>query len=67
VGASRDPPAGVIVKGLFYEETVTSWPGEGGSYKTFTLVALGCCVAAGRDFGRLKVPKKYYRALLDDV
>lgn len=54
-----DPPAGVIVDGLLYEETVTSWPGAGGSYKTFTVVALACSVAAGLDFtGRLRVPEK---------
>jgi AAA domain len=54
-----DPPTGVIVDGLLYEETVTSWPGAGGSYKTFTVLAMACSVAAGRDFApRLRVPEK---------
>jgi hypothetical protein len=55
-----DPPAGVIVDKLLYEKTVTSWVGDGGTFKSFTVLALACSVAAGRDFsGQLRVPQRY--------
>jgi hypothetical protein len=56
----NDPPAGAVVEGLLYEETVVSWVGDGGTYKTFTVLSLACSVAAGRDFtGQLRVPQKH--------
>lgn len=55
-----DPPAGIIVDNLLYEKTVTSWVGDGGTYKSFTVLGLACSVAAGRDFsGQLRVPQRY--------
>lgn len=55
-----DPPAGVIVEKLLYEKTVTSWVGDGGTFKTFTALGLACSVAAGRDFsGQLRVPRRF--------
>lgn len=54
-----DPPAGVIVDKLLYEKTVTSWVGDGGTYKTFTVLGLACSAAAGRDFSsQLRVPHR---------
>lgn len=44
-----DPPTGVIVNGLLYEENVVSWVGGGGSLKTFTVLDISCRVAAGID------------------
>ena len=45
---------------LLYEKTVTSWVGDGGTCKSFTVLGLACSVAAGRDFsGRLRVPQRY--------
>ena len=55
----NDPPAASIMDGLLYEETVTSWVGDGGTFKTFTVLALACSVASGRHFTpRLRVPQK---------
>lgn len=54
---ANDPPTGTIVDGLIYEQTVTHWVGDGGTYKTFTVMALACSVAAGADFThQLRVP-----------
>jgi hypothetical protein len=56
---AADPPTAAIVDGLLYEEMVVSWVGAGSTFKTFTVLALACCVAAGRDFThRLRVPEK---------
>ncbi|KWX25631.1 hypothetical protein AFM11_05240 [Mycolicibacterium wolinskyi] len=56
---ASDPPTRTIVDGLIYEQTVTHWIGDGGTYKTFTVMSLACSVAAGRDFThQLKVPDK---------
>lgn len=57
---ANDPPTGTVVDGLLYEQTVTHWIGDGGTYKTFTVMSLACSVAAGRNFTdhRLKVPAK---------
>lgn len=55
----NDPPTGTIVDSLIYENTVTHWVGDGGTYKTFTVMGLACSVAAGRDFtNRLAVPER---------
>ena len=55
----NDEPTGTIVDGLIYEQMVIHWIGDGGTYKTFTALALGCSVAAGRDFtSQLKVAEK---------
>lgn len=55
----NDEPTGTIVDGLIYEQTVIHWVGDGGTYKTFTVLALACSVAAGQDFThRLRVPEK---------
>ncbi|ORB65710.1 AAA family ATPase [Mycolicibacterium tusciae] len=57
---ANDPPTGTLIDGLIYEQTVTHWVGDGGTYKTFTVLALACSVAAGRDFThQLKVPQKH--------
>jgi AAA domain len=55
----HDEPTGTIVDGLIYEQMVIHWVGDGGTYKTFTVLSLACSVAAGRDFThQLKVPAK---------
>lgn len=54
-----DEPTGTVVAGLVYERTVTHWIGDGNTFKTFTVLALACSVAAGRDFThQLSVPSK---------
>lgn len=54
-----DTPTASIVDGLLYAETVTSWVGDGGTYKTFTVLGLACSVASGRDFThQLRVPER---------
>lgn len=54
-----DEPTGTIVAGLVYERTVTHWIGDGNTFKTFTVLALACSVASGRDFThQLSVPSK---------
>ena len=56
---AHDEPTGTVVDGLIYEQMVIHWVGDGGTYKTFTVLALACSVAAGHDFThRLKVPEK---------
>jgi hypothetical protein len=56
----NDPPARSIVGGLLHEAMVVSWVGDGGTFKTFTVLALACSVAAGRDFtSQLWVPEKH--------
>lgn len=55
----NDPPTGVMVNGLVYEEMVIHWIGDGGTYKTFTVLDVACSVAAGRNVsGQLTVPEK---------
>jgi hypothetical protein len=64
-----DPPAGVIVDKLLHEKTVTSWVGDGGTFKSFTVLGLACSVAAIDPLDSLLRPKagKELRAALEGI